>query len=278
MALMWLLFTMCTAIVFNEPSRSGLDELRMRESKAAELNESSATEGMLSIEPLDEKKSEERGSSMLHCLRSITKPVILTMSLIFMKRIALESIVGSTSVVTKNRYGWSIKNVGTLHFVNGMIVIPISILSGWMSQFYQDRYLALCLMCITFIGMVCLVDVTDFGSTETETYNEGQPLAVGPIRYIVGCLVAFSGIEACESFVASLMSKLVPSALAIGTFNSGLLTTLVGTSGRACGDLLITALGSWSIRNLLNLLMIPSTGLVITSIFLVLQNYDDLAV
>lgn len=278
MALMWLLFTICAAIVFSEPSRSGLDELRMRESQGEQLNESTATQDMVSIDSSGEKKSEERGKSMMHCFRNITKPVILTMSLIFMKRIALESIVGSTSVVTKNRYGWSIKNVGTLHFVNGMIVIPITILSGWMSQFYQDRYLALCLMLITLTGMVCLIDVTDFVSTETDTYNEGHPLAVGPIRYIVGCMVAFSGIEACESFVASLMSKLVPSALAVGTFNSGLLTTLVGTSGRACGDLLITALGSWSIRNLLNLLIVPSTGLVITSILLVLRNYNDLAV
>mmetsp|Transcript_15461 Transcript_15461/g.34523 ORF Transcript_15461/g.34523 Transcript_15461/m.34523 type:complete len:909 (+) Transcript_15461:277-3003(+) len=278
MALMWLLFTICTAIVFNEPSRSGLEELRMRESNAALLNDSTATEDTVSIDSSTEMKPEERGNPVTHCFRNITKPVLLTMSLIFMKRIALESIVGSTSVVTKNRYGWSIKNVGTLHFVNGMIVIPISIISGWLSQFYKDRYLALCLMCVTLSGMLCLIDMTDFVSRETDTYNEGHPLAVGPTRYIAGSLVAFSGIEACESFVASLMSKLVPSALAVGTFNSGLLTTLVGTSGRASGDLLITVLGSWSIRNLLNLLIIPSTGLVITSILLVLRNYDDLAV
>lgn len=278
MALMWLIFTICTVTVFNEPSRSGLEELRMRESKAAPLNDITATQDIVSIDSSTEKQSEERGNPFTHCFRNISKPVILTMSLIFMKRIALESIVGSTSVVTKNRYGWSIKNVGTLHFVNGMIVIPISILSGWLSQFYQDRYLALCLMCITLSGMLCLIDMTDFVSRETDTYNEGHALAVGPIRYIAGSLVAFSGIEACESFVASLMSKLVPSALAVGTFNSGLLTTLVGTSGRASGDLLITILGSWSIRNLLNLLIIPSTGLVITSILLVLRNYDDLAV
>ena len=147
-----------------------------------------------------------------------------------MKRIALESVVGSTSIITKNRYGWSIKNVGTLHLVNGIIVIPVSIFSGYLSTMYEDRYMSIWFLAITLVGMFCLFDITDLmDNDESETYNEGQLMAVGPARYIVGSLIAFSGIEACESYVASLMSKVVPSALAQGTFNSGLLATLVGT-------------------------------------------------
>ena len=91
-------------------------------------------------------------------------------------------------------------------------------------------------------------------------------------------MIAFSGIEACESFVASLMSKVVPSALAVGTFNSGLLTTLVGTSGRAVGDLFITTMGLCSIRNLLNLLIIPGLALVLLSLYLLRRNYNIVAV
>jgi hypothetical protein len=148
-----------------------------------------------------------------------------------MKRIALESIVGSTSIVTKNRYGWSIKNVGTLHLLNGLLVIPVSILSGWLSQFYQDRQLATWFLFITMCGLLLLIDVTDIfiPSDVSDTYNEGAPMAVGQVRYIIGSVISFSGVEACESFVASMLSKAVPSALAVGTFNSGLLTTLVGT-------------------------------------------------
>jgi hypothetical protein len=95
--------------------------------------------------------------------------------------------------------------------------------------FYEDRFLATWLLVITCLGMLLLVDPTDLVSHDNEGYNEGHWLAVGPIKYIAGSLVAFSGIEACESYVASLMSKVVPSALAVGTFNSGLLATLVGT-------------------------------------------------
>jgi hypothetical protein len=185
---------------------------------------------------LFETKSGDEAStpSPVYCFKHITCAVVLCMLLLFMKRIALESIVGSTSIITKNRYGWSIKNVGTLHFVNGCIVIPVSILAGWLSRFYEDRFLATCLLVITCLGMLLLVDPSDLVNHDNDGYNEDCWLSVGPIKYIAGSLIAFSGIEACESYVASLMSKVVPSALAVGTFNSGLLATLVGTVRVLC--------------------------------------------
>lgn len=240
MALCWAIYSLCILFTFKEPNRSGLDELRKREAESS----MQAVDVTKSVDTFDDEDSalssssttfeastveEPTTSSPLHCFKHITRAVVLCMSLLFMKRIALESIVGSTSIITKNRYEWTIKNVGTLHLVNGIIVIPVSILAGWLSQFYEDRFLASCLLVITCLGMLLLVDPTDLVNHDNEGYNEGSWLAVGPIRYIAGSLVAFSGIEACESYVASLMSKVVPSALAVGTFNSGLLATLVGT-------------------------------------------------
>ena len=83
------------------------------------------------------------------------------MAITFMKCIALEPIVGSTSAVAKNRYLWSITNVGTLDLVSGLIVIPISITIGWMSQFFEDRFMAAWLLGMSIVGMLVLVDVTD---------------------------------------------------------------------------------------------------------------------
>tara|TARA_B110001450_G_C17369861_1_gene379206 strand:- start:347 stop:571 length:225 start_codon:yes stop_codon:yes gene_type:complete len=74
------------------------------------------------------------------------------------------------------------------------------------------------------------------------------------------------------------MSKCVPSALAVGTFNSGLLSTLVGTGGRAVGDAYITVMGLISIRNLLNLLLIPGMVLMLLSMLLLWRNYKIVAV
>lgn len=253
MALCWGIYTVVIILFFEEPTRSGLEELREREEagvikgidpKPVTLLDRQDT--LLTIEEGYESDASENETDVsstyfreqpgkqrwicCSCLQHMTTPVIITMSLIFMKRIALEAIVGSTSVITKNRFGWKIQNVGTLHLVNGVIVIPVSALSGWLSTFYEDRYMAIWFLCITLVGMGCLFDPTDLGeSPGSVTYNAEDDLSVGPIRYIAGSLIAFSGIEACESFVASLMSKVVPSALAQGTFNSGLLTTLVGT-------------------------------------------------
>jgi len=212
------------------------------------------------------------------CMSHITKPVVICMTLIFAQRFALESIVGSTSIITKNRYGWRIKNVGTLHLVNGLIVIPVSLLSGYLSTFYEDRFMALCFLVIALGGMTILFDPTDLVNQENYSYNSDDLLSTNSVEYIIGSLISFSGIEACESFVASLISKVIPSALAQGTFNAGLLETLVGTGGRATGDVFITLMGLRSIRGLLNLLIIPGAVLIGTSVLLVLANYEILAV
>lgn len=271
MAVCWGLYMIVILITFNEPIRSGLDELREREETKASYKRENSVEDFVVVgtpnydapvaknfsssfsntneEIVDDEASDDESddgskSSAISdastlpitptcCpgpLGHLTRPVLLCMSLIFMKRIALESIVGSTSVITKNRYGWTIANVGFLHLVNGTIVIPVSALSGWLSTFYEDRYMTLWFLGVTLAGMIIMVDWTDLYSYgDTETYNEDLWLSVGPVKYIIGSIIAFSGIEACESYVASLMSKVVPSALAVGTFNSGLLATLVGT-------------------------------------------------
>ncbi|KAL7539160.1 hypothetical protein ACHAWF_006314 [Thalassiosira exigua] len=362
MAFNWFWFTLLILFFFNEPTRSGLEELRKREEeagggsgKARKATEDSKKESLLnevelaaiqsdkdkvaeaevgaganedglpdseqaeSFESFDddlsldrqdslslegeeyiddtslnlsetspqnalgireeEDKPESLGDRYCYCVKNITRPVIICMSLIFMKRIALESVVGSTSIITKNRYGWAVDNVGTLHLINGIIVIPVSFYSGYLSIKYEDRYLAVWTLAITLFGMAFLFDPTDVVNFEdTETFNEGHVWAVGQVKYIIGSLIAFSGIEACESYVASLMSKVVPSALAQGTMNSGLLATLVGTGGRAVGDLVITLMGLVSIRNLLNLLIVPGAALTAFSIWLIRWNWDILGV
>jgi len=243
MSLCWFLNTIAILVFFQEPVRSGLDELKQREKANSaekydddedpERTVNSMPFGSLDDDDGDEEKSAAGSVANFYaskvaeprfcsCCQHLTRAVVLCMSLIFMKRIALESIMGSTSIITKNRYAWSIANVGTLHLVNGIIIIPVSAMSGWLSTYYEDRYLAVWFLAITLLGMIFMVDITDFvDSTENDTYNEGHWLAVGPVKYITGNLIAFSGIEACESYVASLMSKVVPSALAVGTFNSG---------------------------------------------------------
>ena len=276
MALAWSIYTFLVLLTFQEPNRSGLEELRKREDLQFIDDDESVDSAQLSRDESD--IDDILINSPNHCIKHMTKAAALCMIIIFMKRIVFVSIMGSTSIITKNRYLWTITNVGTLHLVNGLIVIPVSIMSGWISQYFEDRFMALWLIGVTVIGMLVLLDVTDLiDHSSNATYNADQLLSVGPLRYITGSLIIFSSMEAGESFLASMMSKVVPSVLAVGTFNSGLLTTLVGTSGRAAGGLFITLMGLISIRNLLNLLVFP--GIVIMTIcgVLIRRNYPILA-
>lgn len=296
MAILWVIYLVIFFPTFNEPKRVGLEELKHREllrkdsEESGRLAEIEIIESCTSIdfEEIAESSptvpTEKSSKNVLQeifndaysCLKHINVSVKTCMILIFVKRIILESVMGSTSVLTKNRYGWSVRSVGTLHFVNGLIVIPLAILAGWLSQYYEDRYLILRLICISTIGTFVLIDFSDIQSSENNTYNESSFFAVGQTRYIVGYMIAFSAIEACESFVASVMSKVVPSELASGTFNSGLLTTLVGTGGRATGDLFITTMAFISLRGLANLLFFPSFFMSLLMIALAYANYDFL--
>ena len=126
MALCWGLYTLCIVLTFKEPNRSGIHELRRREMEAdssisltdrsevcdeAEIGEIYSSSGSI-LTKTDSSETSTSSSNPLYCFKHMTRAVALCMSLLFMKRIALESIVGSTSIITKNRYGWTIKNVG----------------------------------------------------------------------------------------------------------------------------------------------------------------------
>lgn len=223
MALCWFVYLVCFLFTFKEPNRSGLDELRRREaaSSASFADESgpyvddeemSLHSSSLSFESQTSK--DVSTSNSWCCFKHITHAVALCMSLLFMKWIALESIVGSTSIVTENCYAWTIKNIGALHLVNGIIVIPVSILAGWLSQFYEDCFLATWLLVIVCLGMLLLVDPTDLVNHDNEGYNEDSWLSGGPIlpdRLLLSAELKHANRTSHRSF-PKLYRPLLPSA------------------------------------------------------------------
>lgn len=314
MCLNWIVYAVLIFAFFKEPRRTGLEELKRRETGLFEEDskkksllaarkkeivlvqgldmadsslsaddstneedcDSLTSEGLSFNEELEEEREQKLCCS---CFRHMTKSVVICMTLVFFKRIALESVVGASPIITKNRYGWSIEDVGVLQLANGIIVIPACFMAGYLSSKYEDRVMALCFLSVSLIGMAIMFDPTDLtGYQKNEQYNEFNVLSTGPVRYVAGSLIAFVGVEVCESFSASMMSKVIPSKMAKGTFNSGLLETLVGTGGRAMGDIFVTLMGYISIRDLLNLMILPGMGLVASSIIMILWNYDLLGV
>merc|ERR1719491_1858919 len=124
-------------------------------------------------------------------------------------------------------------------------------------------------MSFAAFGMGLLIDFTDFVSTDTPTYNEDNVWAVGPHKYIAGYLLVFCSVQAFDGVVGSVLSKVTPTALASGTLNSGLLATVIGTFGRACGDVFITSVGYIDLRQIMNLLFVPSFVILVLDLLLI---------
>lgn len=209
----------------------------------------------------------------------ITLPVRVCLGLLLAKVFCIEILVSATSALTKNRYHWQVHQVGTLGCINGLLVIPISILVGRLSMSYQDRRLMTWLVGIGCFGFFCNIDLTDLvGLTPTHTFNKGHVLAVSPYRYVLGYFLTYSPVQCFEGIIGSALSKVIPTALASGTLNSGLLATLVDTFGRACGDMFISLCGFIKLRQLMNLLFIPGFLIMLSCLVVIRKFYDILAV
>jgi Sugar (and other) transporter len=224
-------------------------------------------------------EGEEEDSLWRECKRVstlVTFPVRICLGLLFAKVFVIETLVSCTSSLSKNRYGWKIQQVGLLGLANGMCVIPLSILVGKASMMYQDRFLMICLLTVGVLGLSLLIDYYDMFNGE----NNGHPIhhSVGPGQYVAGYFITYMSIQSFEGIIGSALSKVIPTALATGTFNSGLLATLTDTLGRSCGDLFISLMGTINIDQLMNLLFVPGVLILFTCLFVVRKYYDLLAV
>ena len=96
--------------------------------------------------------------------------------------------------------------VGTLGLVNGLLVIPFSIIVGRLSLSYQDHTLMKWLVATGAFGTFLLFDFSDlFVSPLTSTYNAGHILAVSPPRYVAGYFITYLSVQ---TYVYCVISSL----------------------------------------------------------------------
>ena len=317
MATLWAFFLLALALNFEEPDRAGLEEQKRLEKEAAAalcnddvLNTTrsedpglgmSVAEGVHGVgksltgdddlntifsgqsfrEDLMENQSASNSSWWSEAKRVnslVTFPVRICLGLLFAKVFVIEALVSATSVLSNKRYRWGVQQVGTLGCVNGLTVIPLSVLVGRLSLSYQDRVLMVWLLSIGILGLLLLIDVTDIIDSKSPYYNKGNIFAVDPHRYVAGYFLVYMSIQSFEGIIGSALSKVIPTALAAGTLNSGLLATLVDTFGRACGDLFICLVAFINLRQLINLLFIPAAIILVACLVVVRRFYDVLAV
>lgn len=307
MATCWMTFGLIVLATFEEPDRAGLKEQKELEARgaipctpsnvSASGSKAGSTNDDMTIFSGDssfanpvpsydyeagntwiDRNLPKRLVRIIRFFDLITLPVRICLGLLFCKVFVIESLVSATSALTKNRYKWQVHQVGSMGLTNGLLVIPFSIMVGRMSMSYQDHVLMKWLISIGCFGMFLLIDLTDLVATPTRYYNEGHALAVSPPRYIIGYFLSYLSIQAFEGVIGSTLSKVIPTALASGTFNSGLLATLVDTFGRTCGDLFISAAGFVSLRQLMNLLFIPGFAILLTCLIVIERCRDMLSV
>lgn len=313
MALLWAIFTAAALLGFVEPSRSGLEEQMSLEgiklksdilgddskhslhSQALTPNEASQNEKTpddlqslysgvdgtsddASLWIDTSASSQQTLEKIRQSLSLVTLPVRICLGLLFAKVFVIETLVSSTSTISKNRYQWQVREVGILGCVNGLFVIPLSIAVGRFSMSSPDRILMMWMLCIGLSGTLQLIDLTDLFNQADNHYNSENFFAVGPKQYILGYFLVYTSIQSFEGIVGSTLSKVVPTTLASGTLNSGLLATLVDTFGRTCGDLFISICAFIDLRELMNLLFIPGAIILATCLVVVRKYYDVLAV
>ena len=172
--------------------------------------------------------------------QGVNEATLVCMTLKFIGKFVLEILGCSVSIISIHRYNWSVRQIGSLSFVNGCLIIPISTLVGYLSQHYSDKNLLRGLLCVSLMGTILLFDLSDFVEDVNDyEYVEWQWAAVGPRRYVAGIILEFCGMQAAQSVVLSMLSKVIPLSLAEGTFNSGFITTCI-TTVSCCACLLFS--------------------------------------
>jgi len=222
MFILWTIYLVILILTFKDGERIGLQEMAEKEKRSTTSDagtvgyapplsiKSSGSTSMMDSECLKVESSEEGscGKETAPTVaprdfrRVINQATAVCMVLKFMGKFNLEVLNCSTSLMSSHRYNWTVKNIGLLGFVNGCLVIPITMFVGFLSQYYTDQKLLLYLLGVAFLGVALLLDPTDFLYIyDDEGYNNQSEWSVGPNRYIAGQIIEFCGFQASQSVV-----------------------------------------------------------------------------
>lgn len=213
MSILWLVYTMALLLLFEDEERIGLKEIAER-TKGTEVyhppsvhsgddhSESVATDVKSDCGSRGSQTEEENSKVM-------NEATLVCMALKFIGKFVVEIFGCSVSLITMHRYDWTVKNIGSLSFVNGCLIIPISTAVGFLSQYYSDRTLLVGLLCMALTGVILLIDFSDFSEVDKyypsyyddqyENLNDWNWAVVGPKRYVLGVILQFCGLQAAQS-------------------------------------------------------------------------------
>ncbi|KAL5565489.1 hypothetical protein UlMin_028653 [Ulmus minor] len=297
MAVAWLFYLLWLCISFKEPSRETKSNLATEEANSggssyrnqARLDqdigqivnvsvENSSTQPLLmntEANPQDEDEVEdcddaEEGceeiqkpvDSIVSAYRLLTPSVKVQLFIYFMLKYAMEILLAESSVITGYYFIWSTSSVAIFLACLGLTVLPVNIIVGnYISNMFEERQVLLASEIMVCIGLLL-------------SFHILIPYTVP--QYVGSALITFVSAEVLEGVNLSLLSRVMSSRLARGTYNGGLLSTEAGTLARVVADGTITLSGYLGEGMLLNTTLLPALFICLSSIIATCLTYNSL--
>ncbi|KAI3693900.1 hypothetical protein L1987_76855 [Smallanthus sonchifolius] len=258
MAFAWFIYLLWLWLSFREPPLEKEDIIVQHETSGTTVeigfsepllmdlgkNQQEEDEQQEDDDPSDELSEESREpvTSIMSAYRLLTPSVKVQLIIYFMLKYAMEILLAESSVITSYYFVWSTNNVAMFLAFLGLTVLPVSIFVGsYISNVFEER----------------------------------QVLLASEIMVCLGYHFKLSN-DFLEGVNLSLLSRVMSSRLSRGTYNGGLLSTEAGTLARVVADGTITVAGYWGMSELLNITLLPSLAICISTIVATFFTYNSL--
>ncbi|KAH7862230.1 hypothetical protein Vadar_001743 [Vaccinium darrowii] len=282
MAVAWLIYLLWLCLSFKEPSRETEEQHTPQEHNADQVDNDALENGLaqpllLGSEKIQEDEdgdqecdeSEEPHedsrrpvTSIASAYRLLTPSVKVQLLIYFMLKYVMEILISESSVITTYYFSWSTSTVAIFLACIGLTVLPVNILVGsYISNMFEDRQMLLASEIMVCVGVLLSFHIIG-------GYTVPQ--------YVCSGLILFVSAEVLEGVNLSLLSRVMSSRLSRGTYNGGLLSTEAGTVARVIADATITLAGYLGESRLLNITLLPSLLICISSIIATCRTYNSL--
>ncbi|WOL10015.1 SPX domain-containing membrane protein [Canna indica] len=283
MALSWVVYLLCLWISFREPAHEAEDNHIAESTHSEHLVAENVEDGFIQPLLLSSKEKQdndedpdfddcEESSEALHkpatatsivsAYRLLTPSIKVQLLIYFMLKYAMEILLSESSVITTIYFDWSTSKVAMFLAILGLTVLPVNAVVGsYISNMFEERQILLASEIMVLIGV-------------TLSFRFNRLYSVP--QYVSSAIITFVSAEVLEGVNLSLLSRVMSSRLARGTYNGGLLSTEAGTLARVFADGTITAAGYLGEDQLLNATLLPSLLICIASIAATFLTYTTL--
>ncbi|KAJ9680804.1 hypothetical protein PVL29_019962 [Vitis rotundifolia] len=246
------------ALLVNEAVENGLTQPLLLNSKAKEEDEDQECDGAEE----DSNEIQKPVTSLVLAYRLLTPSVKVQLYIYFMLKYAMEVLLAGSSVITTYYFVWSTRHVAIFLACLGLTVLPVNMVVGsYISNMFEERQVLLASEIMVCIGTLL-------------SFNAVIPYSVQ--QYVGSGLITFVSAEVLEGVNLSLLSRVMSSRLSRGTYNGGLLSTEAGTLARVVADGTITLAGYLGEGMVLNVTLLTSLFICVSSIIATCFTYNTL--